>query len=300
MIKELCGKISYNAYTAVNDILFYSGAGIIIGNTPIEDPIIPYIAVPIMITQAIMWWSNYIINTKEAVQIRDLYQDFINNYNKLNDSFELESPIQIYSMFNYLLNKGYLSKDKAFEYSKKKILDVPGMLGISIVTGKGVCRHISSALNDILNSKGIQAYPLGVFDTDDKSKLKRLTGNHQITFAVYDGKSYFLDPTQSRILEVSESNKKVLHDKVGDQIVKFIPLAYINKTNFIKLKRDFNKKYPTVPKEESDILVSSTIETCKNNVDMLERFFNENKEIYEDISDKILTLRKTNKIPTIK
>ena len=34
---------------------------------------------------------------------------------------------------------------------------------------------------------------------DDKNLLKRKIGNHAISFAFKDGKSYFLDPTQNRI-----------------------------------------------------------------------------------------------------
>lgn len=294
MMKELCNKISYNTYTAVDDILFYSGIGLLIGNMPIDDPTVSYITIPIILTQAAIWWSNNVINTKEAVKIRDLYKEFLNNYIKLNDTFNFESPIQIYSMFDYLLKQGYLSKDKSFEFSRRKVLDIPGMLGISVITGKGVCRHISSTLNDILDGKGIKAYPLAVFDTLDKIKIKSLTGNHQISFVIDNEKSYFLDPTQSRILEVSDSNRKVLYDEIGKQKVKFIPLAYINKANPIGIKRDFNKQYPTIPREDADKIVSDTVSICKNNIDSLEKFYSENKELYDDISDKVLTLRRAN------
>ena len=42
---------------------------------------------------------------------------------------------------------------------------------------------------------------------EDKKILKREIMNHAITFSVKDGKSYYLDPTQTRIYRVSENDK---------------------------------------------------------------------------------------------
>ena len=37
--------------------------------------------------------------TKDVVQIKDLYQEFIKNYNKLNNIFDFTKPIQIQTIF---------------------------------------------------------------------------------------------------------------------------------------------------------------------------------------------------------
>ncbi len=39
--------------------------------------------------------SNAKLHTKDMSEIRTLYQQFIQNYNKMNKDFELNNPIQI-------------------------------------------------------------------------------------------------------------------------------------------------------------------------------------------------------------
>lgn len=104
--------------------------------------------------------KNY---TKDIIKIRELYQEFIKNYNKLNKAFDLSNPIQIYTMFNYLLYKGYLSKDKEFQFSGKQARDINCLIGTNVIIGQAVCRHISAMLTDILNDYGIESSQLGVY-----------------------------------------------------------------------------------------------------------------------------------------
>lgn len=104
--------------------------------------------------------KNY---AKDIIKIRELYQEFIKNYNKLNKAFDLSNPIQIYTMFNYLLYKGYLSKDKEFQFSGKQARDINCLIGTNVIIGQAVCRHISAMLTDILNDYGIESSQLGVY-----------------------------------------------------------------------------------------------------------------------------------------
>ena len=110
-----------------------------------------------------MLWTNGEVHTKDVSQIRELYSYFINNYNKLNKIFDLNNPVEIYAMFNYLLYKGYLSKNKEFQFYDKETRNLKGLRGVDVITGKAVCRNISSMLTDILNEYGIQSNLLGVY-----------------------------------------------------------------------------------------------------------------------------------------
>lgn len=116
-----------------------------------------------LLSYAGMFFSNNKYLTKDVKLVRDLYQEFITNYNKLNKLFDLSNPIEIYTMFHYLLYKGYLSVDKNFMFSGKVAKDIEGLFGVDVIAGKGVCRHISSMLVDILNNYGIESGLLSVY-----------------------------------------------------------------------------------------------------------------------------------------
>lgn len=293
--------------------------------------------------------KNY---TKDIIKIRELYQEFIKNYNKLNKAFDLSNPIQIYTMFNYLLYKGYLSKDKEFQFSGKQARDINCLIGTNVITGQAVCRHISAMLTDILNDYGIESSQLGVYSIgynininildkpkytkeelinwvrthiideetydivmklieklvneynqsiefssekiDEKNPLKRIIGNHAITFAFKDGKSYFLDPTQTRIYRMSESDKKLLYDDECELIIKPLSSLLLNSNpkNYLKMKAFLASQYPSVSKEEEKLLIEETMKLCNGNSDIFEDFYAENSELYDDISSKVLRIRK--------
>ena len=122
--------------------------------------VIKYTSIVALYLLAFSNGKNY---TKDIVQIRNLYQEFLKNYNKLNKTFNLSDPIQIHTMFYYLLYEGYLSKDKDFQFSNKQARDIDYIYGANVITGQGVCRHISTMFTDILNDYGIQSNNLVVY-----------------------------------------------------------------------------------------------------------------------------------------
>ena len=84
---------------------------------------------------------------------------------KLNDIFHLNDPVEISTMFEFLLFNGYLSKDKEFQALARKNNDnfLFSVRGAEVFTGKGVCRHIASMFTDILNEYGIESSTLFVY-----------------------------------------------------------------------------------------------------------------------------------------
>ena len=167
--RQLCGKINYNTYNNIQNTLLLSGTGLLLTNDliprqyPMLNNSIDVIIWATIVINLAMTCSNGKNHTKDVIQIRDLYQEFIKNYNKLNKIFDLSDPIQIYTMFNYLLYKGYLSKDKNFQFSGKQARDINCLSGTNVITGQAVCRHISAMLTDILNDYGIESSQLGVY-----------------------------------------------------------------------------------------------------------------------------------------
>ncbi len=355
IFKELCEKINYNTYTDIQHLIIGTELGLSLSRRII--PMDINISSGMAIASAALGFAFFLSiyshgksYTKDISEIRSLYNEFINNYKKLNRNFDLNNPIEIYTMFNYLLYKGYLSKNKEFNFSKKGVREVYGLSGINILNGTGVCRHISEMLDDILNSEGINSKQLTVHSGDyiinvdilkenkytreelthylkkhsmdedtykmgmllieklvdemhqnieisfkskkDKNILTRTFGNHAITFAVYDDKAYFLDPTQSRIYRMSDTNRNTLCDVYGDVPIK-LKTSIINDSlkNYKMLKENLSK--PSIPLEEEQQLVEETKNICENNTDIFEHFYKNNSELYDEVSNKVLKLRKT-------
>lgn len=97
-------------------------------------------------------------------KIASLYKEFIDNYYKLNKIFDFSNPVEINTMFNYLLYRGYLSNGKNFEFSDNNTIDLQNLSGVNIINGNAVCRHISEMLKNILEKEKIESYLLGVND----------------------------------------------------------------------------------------------------------------------------------------
>lgn len=355
--KRLCGYIDYNTYGNLQNILFTSSLGLSIASEFVPEysslynptEALSYVSLAAFIGLTYSNCKNY---SKDLNQIRELYQEFIKNYNKLNKTFNLNDPVQINTMFSYLLYEGYLSKDKEFEFSSKQARDMANLGGANIITGKGVCRHISSMLTDIMNDYGIQSNQLGVCSMnynikikilneqkytkeelhnwcrthitdentysfiiklidafidknkqnielsyeieDEKNSIKKIVGNHAISVAFKDGKTYFLDPTQSRIYRMIEDGNGVLYDDECDNIpIRTTGTFVLNEIkDFYTLKQSLSKPCQYISKEEEKEMVKNTLEICNGNMDIFEQFYNQNSELYNDISSKILKIKK--------
>lgn len=203
---------------------------------------------------------------------------FSSNDVKKND------PVEIFTMFDYLLNNGYLSNDKHYEWFDDGTKDVNKIQGANVLTGYAVCRHNSEMLRDILNEKGIKACQLNVYCKSDKLDLvKKIVGNHSITYACNGINSYFFDPTNSVMFE---KDKNKLFNEKYNIIFGYRPSI----KQYLQIKDTL--KYPVLEKEKSNEISSKTKMICINNIDRFERFYEDNKEIYKEVADKAYTLKR--------
>lgn len=267
--------------------------------------------------------SYYKINCDK---IKHLYQYFIKNYNQLNKIFYLNNPIEIYAMFTYLLDNGYLSKNKNFKYSTKNLNDIYNLLGTDVINGHGCCRHISSMFCDILNNYGVESCNLCVYlgdsivyNNDELTKLiidgkimptdfitiisdevlKNKDANHVITMSIKDNKIYLLDPTNNESYKFNEDDRTLLYTDECNKIpIDLEGTIYSNRkyVNFIPNITDsysklLQNKYSSISIEEEKNIIKDTIYICSKNLDIFEKFYNENCELYDEISDKVLKLK---------
>lgn len=129
-------------------------------------------------------FSNFVIQLiKSTTQFKNyavinhpFYQEAVKMYQECNarviETFlklPTTHPIGISGAYYYLLKRGYFSVQHHFQRKNNVqdiALDIPN-LGLEIITGKGVCRHIASHLNDILKEMNFTTTPVKV-SLDDK------------------------------------------------------------------------------------------------------------------------------------
>lgn len=257
------------------------------------------------------------ITKEEYASLLSDYRQFLKRYKVLNDELSFEEPISIYALFVYMVNNGFLSKDKSIEFKVfyKKYLDMINLYGANIFNGKGVCRHKASMLTDILRESGIESYNYSnlcsvpalyalvqkyyrdVYNYQGKLdyvmnnnlvrflKVNYFYAPHLISYASYDGKNYFLDPTNKRILD---SFRLGIFDNDGVMFPNFKKNRYYDLLEDRKRMCDLiNKNNNSLSNEEvQDILKESNAKILLHK-DMYEDFYNENKAFYEDMSLRI-------------
>lgn len=287
--------------------------------------------------------------TKDVQEVYALYQYFIDNYVSLSKRLYLDKPMETWTMFNYLLNNGYLSKDKKFKKIKGATLDLYPLYGANIFAGTGVCRHISAMLSDILRTQGYEAYNLSCTmsakslwakavknatktheeqlriidasgldeeiknnlrnylyrrwelnrETDmvwEKSKfsLTDIIGNHVICFAEDENYSYFLDSMNSLWLEKDGKVLVGIKDNTLNKIKPKLAIElFLNELGKLSaLEQSLQNSKPTMDKDQAREMVEGTNRILSNNKDVIESFYQENRELYEEVSDKLMRIRK--------
>lgn len=214
-------------------------------------------------------------------EIQKIYDEIIKHYIRLNKVFDFNNPVEILALYVYAVEKGYLSLHHNFEYRqtyddlKKEIF---GLSSLEIILGHGVCRHFSGMLNDIFKESGVDSKRCYVFLADE-GKKNLYTPNHAIVVAKKDDLMHILDPTNSIIFKPGDSNSIYVSGK---------HYVYINPYERLKL----GKNLEFTSEKDDETLMNRSKKICSENRDMLKSFYKENKDLYEEIAQKKLSLQK--------
>lgn len=350
LAKKIFENMNYNTYNKLYNLSFASsilGAFNPLLYAVIDLPVLEALLCSYSLLSQGYFFTNlfgdYEKYTKEIKNIENMYNNLINNYIVLNNNFELKNPVEIYSMYNYMLYKGYLSKDGEFIFGKSDIKDITSLLGVNVITGKAVCRHIASMLNDIYRKLDLNAYPITAYlnetdtinfllgemltslenqlksSTDETEKqeirdliketkeyknnlkskfefLKRKNANHLINLVSYNDTGYILDPTNR---DIYKKDPKITD--VNEDILKSYLIS--DDQTIIKLTKDrdyYEEKrkillLPNSDTETDKFMIEQTRTLCKNNKDLLEQFQKENNELYNEINNELVKVKKRRK-----
>ena len=225
------------------------------------------------------------INLKDDLstinEIQKIYDEIIRHYSKLNRIFDFNNPVEIFALYVYAVEKGYLSFHHNFEHGQTDDdveKEIFGLSSVEIILGHGVCRHFSAMLNDILKESGFDSKKCYVFLAGvDKKNL--YIPNHVIVTTEKDGLTYLLDPTNYITFKPSDSKSIYVS---GDDYI------YINPFERLKL----GKNLEFTSREDDETQMNKSRKICSENRDILKSFYKDNKDLYEEIVQKKLSLQK--------
>lgn len=197
--KNIFNKIDSNTYIKIkelqnnfllNSTLYVSGFAAGIVGYPLAFYII---SGGICLSQLLNTYTTY--NgceqyTKEIREIINLYNVFLDNYIKLNNTLELSHPLEIYKLYDFALYNGLLSKNNNFNYNKNDSFEFEYKLGLKVLTGSGVCRHISGLLDDIYNKLNLESCSTSAY-IPNKEKMLELLLESMIKNLKYQGSICF-------------------------------------------------------------------------------------------------------------
>ena len=255
--------------------------------------------------------------TTEYKELKYLYDEVINNIGIFLKDLNIIEPISIFTTYVYMYRSGYFSYNKEFTYSTD-MKDFAKLNGLDVISGKGVCRSISSMLTDIYNKLGMPSYNLMVnssketlnninelcpikLNVDNNSNkfikfIEIITShfplaNHLITTVEQNNKNYIFDPTNDCFLQYTDKNRLGLANNTIYSMTNYtFGLSGIIANSLGQFSNDISLKnkrgqlqLSTITNEEYEKKYLEALKTCLENKELFEEFHQNNKTLIDDI-----------------
>lgn len=224
---------------------------------------------------------------REEIRKTDTYKKSREEYQKYIEKLALfmtkrlgiKDSTQISLIYNKMLDEGFLSYNKAHEYSLKynqnSQYELFELLGIRIATGSSVCRHNAASLTDLQNEIGNKVYfvsniaiPSSEMNPDDTPEHMIYQTNHASTLIIDDKNSnlQIYDPTNHQLIEninimYPNYDAPCLYYQENPDEVIVAPICYIS--NPQKISKD-SDRLPLSREEKNEIINYAINNTATN------------------------------------
>ena len=247
------------------------------------------------------------INSYEFTELEEKYTELVKQLANFFKSNNILEPISILSTYSYLIKNGYLSFDHKFFY-EKSIDDCIYLLGTNVISGFGVCRHITTLLTDIYKELGYDSYNISmVFEKtkslsrqkyssinekkDLKYYLKKIQFilnsnlyNHLVTLVNTDNGSLIIDPTNDIVSYVNQS-KRILSaiDQNTSFTCCYMPIFNLEEeNNYDSILNITNEKYLDQIADN----YNNSWDMISNNNYLASNLYNQNANLYKEVDYK--------------
>ena len=225
--------------------------------------------------------------------------------------------MEFFAMYSYLVRNGYLSLDKKFCYDIDVKNDVFSLRGINVIEGRGVCRHITSMLTDILVGANYGAENVnmnindfiqinfsfdnflgdkGIYNVEDNfstgNKVNFFSNlinniysyNHMATFVKDNTTSYIMDPTNDTLFVVDANHNVFPINNFSDKVRVSIKKKKRNVTDMELLQKDVYK-------------YRNIWNWCLDSNESFDKFYRKHRDMYEEVLNrKEIFIKKREKV----
>lgn len=258
------------------------------------------------IVDCLLKYNDYYLASSDYNNANQMYNILLKEIIKLFHNLDCDNEMKIFAGYSYMLRKGYLSLEHEFYYDPD-INSSFYFLGSNVVLGYGNCKHINTFLTDLLKEDGYNCYNIcmrinseikslnnNFLKKSSKKTLKRddlswklfklfynlysKNPNHLATLFYKNNYSYIMDATNNAIFSIDHEKNIVQKDKhflIKDEKI-------FNKNQ----KIDLDTILLPTKKEELKILLNDYYQIFNMFLecdDILEKFYLEHKELYQDI-----------------
>ena len=125
------------------------------------------------------------IDEETILELKNIYNRILDDTVSLIDNYNLKTPVEIFSLFYYIVETYLDKKNDAFPTSLSA-LERDDISGIIVLVDGGVCRHRSEMLNDIYRRKNILSVPIGGYVENLLKFNYRSRGNEGLKNMAYE------------------------------------------------------------------------------------------------------------------
>lgn len=138
-------------------------------------------------------------NHEKYPELYENYEEYVTKIGEaLKECNQDRKIVRDFAFYLKMLKRGYISYGPKFNGGSPSV-EFHDLLGSTIASGEGVCRHASYNLADVLCSIGYDAKVVVGKEYVEGNK-KPENSNHAVVYVVEDGIGYLLDPINGTIL----------------------------------------------------------------------------------------------------
>lgn len=206
---------------------------------------------------------------------------------KLNPSNALETC----NFINIMLKNGLFSYNHTFCYSEN-LVEVYTFKGMTVATGKGVCRTEGYFLCDVLKAMGYDAYPIynSIYKTEEEKASISKSPNHLFVL-IHEGDKYFIyDITNDLFFDIEGFNYAEANDgQIKSDLNMYVSWLKSNVDTKTVFKLLVNSLVNADEYDEEEIRESADNALTKllvnTNADTFNEFYNEISPYLQIIND---------------
>jgi len=221
-----------------------------------------------------------------------LYDEFIKEVSNFLKSLDLQNSIDYTLAISYLIQKGYLSEDLFFDKIETR-KELENRWGISIITGAGCCRNLSSIHYDIMKELKIPTKKLYCHVDALFQDGKKKRANHVISLIRYQRTLYGIDlmngnqlyhfKTPFHLDLISDRDIRQLSYKPYMEIILNESNLETIKTTIKRLKRESQKPWIN-PIDYRDEIVFPIVKKLEKQKDEMHTFHEKTKVLKKEIA----------------